>query len=155
MMKRPPRDPKEPIVGRNQWGDIISFGFMITIATLGAFWIALDRLALSPADSAAVAFLTLALSQMWHVFNMRGRDEKMIVNSVTRNPYVYAALIISLLLLAIAFFVPAMSNVMALNPLTGVQLSLACAASLLPLIAGQLWLKLTNAARTTMRPTTK
>lgn len=147
IMKRPPRDPREPIVGRAQWGDICSFGAMITIATLGAFWIALNHLALSPTDSAAVAFLTLAFSQLWHVFNMRDRDENPFVNSVTKNPYVYAALAVSLILLAIAFMVPAMSSVMALNPLSGAQLGLACAASLLPLIAGQLWLTLTKAAR--------
>ncbi len=141
IMKRPPRYPKEPIVGRAQWSDIIAFGLMITIATLGAFWIALSYLTLSPVDSAAVAFLTLALSQLWHVFNMRDRDENIFVNSITRNPYVYAALAVSIALLAIAFLVPAMSGVLALNPLTSVQLGLASAASLLPLIAGNLWLR--------------
>jgi len=151
IMKRPPRDPKEPIVGRDQWRDIVVFGLIITIATLGAFWVALNYLTLSPEDSAAVAFLTLALSQLWHVFNMRGRDESVLVNSVVKNPYVYAALAVSLALLAIAFLVPAMSDVLALNPLTTAQLALAGTASLLPLIAVHLWLSLTRGTRPTVR----
>ncbi|NNE51734.1 MAG: cation-transporting P-type ATPase [Sulfitobacter sp.] len=141
IMDRPPRDPEEPIVGHPQWADIVAFGLMITVATLGAFWIALDRLALSPTDAAAVAFLTLALAQLWHVFNLRARGENPFVNSVTRNAYVYGALAVSLVLLMAAFQVPALSDVMELNPLTGEQLGLATAASLLPLIGGALWLR--------------
>lgn len=152
IMKRPPRDPKEPIVGHAQWGDICAFGLMITTATLGAFWVALNLLALSPVDAAAVAFLTLALSQLWHVFNMRDRGENLFVNSVTTNPYVYAALAVSVILLAIAFIVPSMSSVMALNPLTGAQLGLAWTASLLPLVAGQVWLTLTKSHTATRDP---
>lgn len=146
IMKRPPRDPQDLIVARAQWADIVAFGLMITIATLGAFWVSLNQLGLSSVDAAAVAFLTLAMSQLWHVFNMRDRQEAPFVNSVTRNPYVYAALTISLVLLAIAFMVPTLSQVMALNSLSREQLGLACIASLLPLVAGQLWLRLTRPA---------
>lgn len=89
VMRRPPRDPKEPIIDRRRWTDIFVFGLMITAATLATFWLALDRLALPAPEAATVAFLTLSLCQLVHVFNMRTRDERLLLNSVTRNPYVW------------------------------------------------------------------
>jgi len=73
VMKRAPRDPKETIIGLVQWLDIVVFGLFITVATLSAFWIALTHLALPPGEAGAIAFLTLALSQLWHVFNSGDR----------------------------------------------------------------------------------
>jgi Ca2+-transporting ATPase len=35
-MKKPPRDPRQPIVGRNDWASIAGHGSAITGATLGA-----------------------------------------------------------------------------------------------------------------------
>lgn len=147
IMRRPPRDPKEPIIGRGEWIDIVVFGVLVTVATLGAFWIALRFLALTPAESATVAFLTLALSQLWHVFNMRDQTEGMFKNSVSQNPYVYAAVFVSLALLAAAFLMPALSGVLAVTPPSGMQLALSCTASLFPLLFGQIWLTLANHAR--------
>ncbi|MHA6261821.1 cation-translocating P-type ATPase [Arenibacterium sp. CAU 1754] len=140
VMKRPPRDPAERIVGAAQWVDIVVFGVLITAATLGAFQIALHRFDLPAVDAAAVAFLTLALGQLWHVFNMRTRDEGPLVNSVTRNPFVYAALVFCLGLLALAFYVPAAAQVLQLGHMNQSQLALAMGASLVPLVLGQIWL---------------
>ena len=73
VLKRLPRDPKEPILGRRQWITIVLHSLGLTAATFGAlalarFWLELDE----PA-TVTVAFLTLAFAQLWHVFNMRDR----------------------------------------------------------------------------------
>ena len=73
VLKRPPRDPKELILGRAQWSMIVFHSLGLTAATFGAlalahFWLELDERAV-----VTVAFLTLAFAQLWHVFNMRGR----------------------------------------------------------------------------------
>ncbi|MCE8545681.1 cation-transporting P-type ATPase [Ruegeria pomeroyi] len=141
VMKRPPRNPKEPIVGMPQWVDIVVFGLAITIATLGAFWIALDRLDMDARDAVSVAFLTLALAQLWHVFNMRDRGERGLVNSITRNPWVYAALAFCMGLLVAAFQIPAVSEALQLTPLGWRPMALAVGASLFPVVVGGVWLR--------------
>lgn len=75
VMKRPPRDPKEQIVGSAQWADIVALGSLITVAMLGAFWVSLGPYAMPPGEAVTIAFLTLAISQLWKVFNLRGRHE--------------------------------------------------------------------------------
>ena len=88
VMRKPPRDPKEQILDRARWRLIAVLGALITIATLGAFLLALTWLALTPAAAVTVAFLTLALAQLWNVFNMRDADAGPISNEVARHPYV-------------------------------------------------------------------
>ncbi|MBL7406284.1 cation transporting ATPase C-terminal domain-containing protein, partial [Escherichia coli] len=48
ILQRPPRDPKEPILGRNQWGWIVLHAGAMTASTFGALavaelWLAFDR----------------------------------------------------------------------------------------------------------------
>ncbi len=149
VMKRPPRNPKEPIIGRAQWRDIVVFGLLITLATLAAFWVALEWLDLPAAEAATIAFLTLALCQLVHVYNMRARDEGVLINSVTRNAYVWAALGLCVCLLAAAFYLPGLSDVMALSPLHAPLLALPVSAGLVLLVLGQLWLAITPKRRKT------
>lgn len=63
-LRQPPRDPKEPVLGRPQWIFIAGYGAMLTAATLGAllagrFWLGLDG-----DELVKVSFLTLAFSQI-------------------------------------------------------------------------------------------
>ncbi|KUJ77219.1 ATPase [Ruegeria profundi] len=144
VMKRPPRDPQEPIVGRPQWIDIAVFGLLITVATLGAYWLALIHLMLPVHEAVTVAFLTLALGQLWHVFNMRERGEGLLINSVSKNPWVFAALLLCLALLVAAYKLPSVAAVLQLSPLSSEEFVLAAGASVFPLVGGSLWLALTR-----------
>jgi Ca2+-transporting ATPase len=140
VMKQPPRDPKKSIIEISNWVDIFVFGASITIATLGVYWVALVRFEMVPEEATTLAFLTLALAQLWHVFNMRAPEELVITNSVTKNLYVWAAIIFCIFILAVAFLVPALSGVLGLRPLSNFQFLLSAGASFAPLFAGQIWL---------------
>jgi Ca2+-transporting ATPase len=140
VMRKPPRDPKEQILDRPRWRLIAVLGALITIATLGAFLLALTWLALAPAAAVTVAFLTLALAQLWNVFNMRDPDASLIGNDVTRNAYVWGALALCLVLIGLAVGLPSLASLLGL-PWPGLQgLALAAVASLVPLALGQAWL---------------
>ncbi|MDP2734160.1 MAG: cation-translocating P-type ATPase C-terminal domain-containing protein, partial [Hoeflea sp.] len=117
-------------------------GTAITIATLGAFLLSLSWLKLDSAASVTVAFLTLALAQLWNVFNMRDPGTGLFDNDVTRNPYVWGALALCLGLIGLAIWLPALASLLGL-PTPGMEgLALALAASLTPLALGQMWLAL-------------
>jgi Ca2+-transporting ATPase len=140
VMTQPPRDPAEAIVNRPRWLLIGFLGVAITLATLGAFGLALFWLRLDAAPAVTVAFLTLALAQLWNVFNVRDPADGLLDNDVTRNPYVWGALALCLGLLAAALWLPGLSAVLGL-PGPGVAgLLLAAAISVLPLALGQVLL---------------
>lgn len=147
VMRQAPRDPKEQIVTREHWLDIFVFGFLITAATLGAYWAALDHFEMTGPESTTIAFMTLALSQLWHVFNMRDASEPWLANTVFKNAYVWLAIAFCLLLLVAAFYIPALSDVMALTLPGKDHLALALGASLVPLLAGQVWIGLKRPRR--------
>ncbi|WP_308861023.1 cation-translocating P-type ATPase [Oceanibium sediminis] len=140
VMRKPPRDPAQAIVNRPRWALIGLLGGAITLATLGAFALALFWLRLEPEAAVTVAFLTLALAQLWNVFNLRDPAAGLFVNEVTRNLYVWLAILLCLGLLALALWLPPLSALLGLPSPRGAGLVLGMAASLLPLILGQVWL---------------
>ena len=140
VMTKPPRDPEVSIVDRPRWVLIGVLGVSITIATLGAFALALYWLQLDTGPSVTVAFLTLALAQLWNVFNVRDRDSGFLSNEVTGNPYVWGAIALCLGLIGLALWVPALAALLGLPSPGPSGFVLAGCASLVPLALGQAWI---------------
>jgi len=138
VMRRPPRDPKEPILERRHWLSIGLYGVLLTGATLGAFIIALGPFGMSDHAALTISFLTLAFGQLWHVFNMRRPGAGLLRNEITRNPFLWSALALCILLIAAAIHVPGLSEVMGMTPPDRTGWALAIGASLAPLLASQL-----------------
>ena len=144
VMARPPRDPREQIVDRTRWWLIGVLGGGITLATLAAFLLALFWLRLDAGAAVTVAFLTLALAQLWNVFNVRDADAGLVDNEVTRNPYVWGALALCLGLIGLAVWLPSLASLLGLPHPGADGLALAAVSSLAPLAAGQVWLGVTR-----------
>ncbi len=142
IMKRNPRPAQEAILTRGHWITIATHGAFITAAVLGAFAAALLYLRLDVESAVTVSFLTLALAQLWHVFNMRDPQSGFVRNDIVRNPYVWGALLLCLALLAAAMFIPALSRLLAIVPLDGRAWGIVLAGSLAPLLLGQILLVL-------------
>lgn len=109
ILKRKPRHPKEPILGRSQWLAIVLYGITLTIATFGALALARFGLNLDEQATVTVTFLTLAFSQLWHVFNMRHQRSGLIDNEVSRNRWMWAALALCAGILLTAAYVPSLA----------------------------------------------
>lgn len=156
IMSRPPRNPQEPIAGRREWSLIGLLSVVITVATLTSFVLALFWLGLEEGQAVSVAFLTLALAQLWNVFNVRSIGGPLLVNEVTGNPYVWGALGLCSGLIAAALWLPGLSDLLRLPDPGTAGLALAGALSLLPLVAGQIVLlfkrRQRRAARETIQP---
>jgi Ca2+-transporting ATPase len=133
-----PRDPGEPILTGFHWYVIFSYGFVIGVAVLGSFALALDWLHMETSHAVTIAFLTLAFARLWHVFNMRDPESNMIWNDVTRNPFVWGALAICIGLLLIGVYLPVLSGVLDLVNPGATGWSLIITASMVPLLVGQL-----------------
>jgi Ca2+-transporting ATPase len=149
VMQRRPRPSDESILTRNHWIAVAVYGTVITAAVLGAFAAGLLWLEVSEEAAVTVSFLTLALAQLWHVFNMRDAGSGPLRNDVVRNTWVWGALLLCLLLVAAAVFVPSLAGVLGVVPLSGSAWALVIACSLFPLLVGQTGLALLRWSRGT------
>ncbi|MFG0316899.1 MAG: cation-translocating P-type ATPase [Planctomycetota bacterium JB042] len=152
LMDDPPRDPKEPILTRRHWRAVFLQGGVMAGAVLGALATAkfgLDR----PDDEATtIAFLTLALAQLWYVFNMRNRSSAWLANEVTRNPWVWGALALCVGLLVLAVEWAPLATVLSIVDPGAAGWGLALGASLVPLAVGQATMAFTPARRARRGP---
>jgi len=144
VMKQAPRPPDEPIMTTSHWITTGAYGLVITAVTLLSFGYALEVLNLPRELSVSISFLTLAFAQLIHVFNMRSRKSPLLINEVTKNPWIWAAIALSGGLLVVPMFVPVLAELLSLqNPgIDGGFVILI--GSVIPVILGQFskWHKL-------------
>jgi P-type Ca2+ transporter type 2C len=119
IMDEPPKKQKEDILTKRGWGTISIFGFIIALTVTSSYLYAYYHLNLSVMECNTIAFFTLSLSQLLNVFNMRDPDEDIFNNQVVRNKYIWMAIALCLLLLALAYFVPGLKDILSLQDLDG------------------------------------
>ncbi len=138
VMDKPPRPASEPVVTRTLWMLIFGYGLLIAGTALTGFWISLDKMSLSGERAVTITFLILAFTRTWHVFNMRDAGSSVIFNDVTRNPFVWAAVILSIVLLLVAVYFPPLSRVLTMVVPTSGQWLFVLGMSLIPLVVVQI-----------------
>jgi Ca2+-transporting ATPase len=116
ILRRPPRDPREPILGRVQWTTIVLQSLALAGSTFGALVVARLWLDLDAKSQVTVTFLTLAFAQIFHVFNMRHPQSGLLRNEVTTNPWLWASLLLCAALLAVPPYLPPVAHVLQLVP---------------------------------------
>ncbi len=115
LMKKKPRPASERILMRRHWIEIGLYGVVMAIVVLAAMAIAYLYLEFEREKAVTVAFCTLALAQLWHVFNMRGDLKRLVNNEITRNIWIWLALALCLMLVLVAVYTPVLSDVMELS----------------------------------------
>jgi Ca2+-transporting ATPase len=136
IMDRPPRDSKEPILASRHWRAIVYYGALMTAAVLGVYLVAL-RGGMDYKRAVTVSFLTLALSQILHVFNMRDRGSSLVNNEVTRNRWVWGALLLCVAILIAVVHIAPVARVLKVTPLGARGWTMVLVASVIPLVVGQ------------------
>jgi Ca2+-transporting ATPase len=111
--------------------------------------IAIRYLGLPGDEAVSISFLTLAFARLWHVFNMRRGTEGILRNEVTRNPYVWGAVALCVLLLALTPYLPGLSAVLSVKPPSVSGWAVILPASLFPTVIGQLVLAVLGPKRRT------
>ena len=134
-MKRPPRDPKEPLVtARFVW--LIGWqGALLAAVTLTAFmigmrWYGAEGPGLRTAST--MAFMTLALVQVFHVFNARSQVRSAFTEKLFTNGWLWAAVAVCLLLQVAAVYAPFLQTVLHTTSLTGRDWAVALGLSVIP-----------------------
>jgi Ca2+-transporting ATPase len=137
VMDRPPRDPSNLIVSNKDWITISLYAAAMTISVISA--VIYCRLVISSDTKIAnnVAFITLAFAQLFHVFNMSSAHSKIFVNEITKNKFIWIALIICTILMMFVYVLPQMRLVLGLTILSNEVWLISILAGLIPLVVVQ------------------
>ncbi|BBH19635.1 calcium-translocating P-type ATPase, SERCA-type [Paenibacillus baekrokdamisoli] len=109
LMQQKPRSAKENIFARRLGWKIISRGILIGVCTLAAFWITLKQNQGSPTnlvEAQTVAFATLVMAQLIHVFDCRSSRSIFHRNFLQNKYLLFAVLSSVLLMLAVLYITP-------------------------------------------------
>jgi Ca2+-transporting ATPase len=85
-----------------------------------------------------MAFYTLVLGQLLNVFNLPKRHVSFFANEVTRNPLVWGAIVLCILLTILGYVLPPLREVLSLVPLSWEQLGWVVIFSIGSLLLAQL-----------------
>lgn len=143
VMKIPPRDSKEDIVTNKDWIEIGVFSAIITVSVILAVVYCREFITQENKILNNVAFVTLAFAQLFHVFNMSSPKSRLIVNEVTKNHFIWYAIVICSGLMVFVYLVPQMRTVLGLSVLPINVWGVSLGASLIPLILIQFYKAMT------------
>lgn len=135
-MHRPPRNPKNGFFDPQSIRTLAVFGLLISVITLTAFRI-------GGADSVekgrTMAFATLALCQLVHVFNFRSLQHSVVGKAFFANRQLLGAVFLSALLQLAILLIPPAAPIFHAVPLDAEGWFYVAALSATPLFLGEMW----------------
>ncbi|MEH6940513.1 cation-translocating P-type ATPase [Bacillus sp. JJ722] len=145
VMKRKPRNPKEGVFSRGLGWKIISRGFLIGGATLLAFITALKNNPGNLAYAQTIAFTTLVMAQLIHVFDCRS-EKNIFARNPFGNKYLIGAVLLSLLMIIPVIYLPSLQGIFGTVAIVPKDWLLVLGMSALPtfLLAGSFFIRKTQ-----------
>lgn len=132
IMNRKPRDSKAHIFAEGLGINLLWQGVLIGVLTLTSYVIGAMT---SHEAGETMAFMTLALCELFHAWNMRSLHGS-IFTMHTHNKALFGAVGLSFLLTMPVIFIPGLQNIFSLVPLEPVQYLLAAgiSATIIPIV---------------------
>ncbi|MGB8222490.1 MAG: cation-transporting P-type ATPase [Polyangiales bacterium] len=137
IMDHPPRPKTEALLTRRHWARLLGYGVVMSAAVLAGFAISMRVFEMDVKRAVTVSFLILMGAQVGHVFNMVSPRSGFVFNEVTRNPWIWAAVVLCLGLLVAAVYVPILSEVLGTEEPGPAGWMLVLSLSLAPVLVGQ------------------
>lgn len=134
LLNVPPRNPKEPLLNKRLFSEILLEGVIIGVCTMGAYFVGRG---VSNGLATTMAFATLTLARLFHGFNCRG-EENIFKLKLTGNKYSIYAFLVGVLLLAGALFVPFLERLFSVAPMSGVHALIILGLAFLPTLLIQI-----------------
>jgi Ca2+-transporting ATPase len=132
IMRRPPRPPGENIFARGLWQHVAWVGLLmagVTLATQAWAYHAGSK------HWQTMAFTVLALSQMGHVLAIRSERESLFRIGIGSNPWLLAAVALTVVLQLGTIYLPGASRVFKTQPLSARELLVCLALSAVVFLA--------------------
>ncbi|NLA26014.1 MAG: HAD-IC family P-type ATPase, partial [Firmicutes bacterium] len=136
MMRRPPRNPRSGLFDAPSLRTLAAYGMLIGLITLIAFSLGAGE---SVEQGRTMAFATLALSQLVHVFNFRSLHHSVVGRSFFANRPLLGAVLLSALLQMAVLLIPAAAAIFHVVPLNAEAWFEVAVLSASPLFLGEMW----------------
>jgi Ca2+-transporting ATPase len=136
VMREPPRDPHEPVIDRAVVRRILTQAALVGGVGLAAYASAALLLRLDTAGAQTMTFVAMSAGQTLTVFNARS-ERGSGFRGATANLWLWAALVITAALEAIALLVRPLSEILGLTMLPAPGWLVAGGLALVPLLATQ------------------
>lgn len=134
IMEKKPIDADAPLLNRHEWRLIWLFSVLLTLSCLGVYAYTALYLHLPSAEVNNVIFYSLAFAQLVHVFNMSSAKVSFWNNEITRNIYVWGALVICLAIIIFTHENELMRKVLKITIAGGDDLWIIALAGFVPFI---------------------
>ncbi|MDQ0193155.1 calcium-translocating P-type ATPase, SERCA-type [Paenibacillus wynnii] len=160
LMEHKPRGAKENIFARRLGWKIVSRGILIGLCTLSAFWLTLRIAPDSPSQlirAQSVAFATLVMAQLIHVFDCRS-SRSVFHRNPFQNKYLVLAVLSSVILMIVVMYLPVLQPVFKTVPLNFREWCLVLVTAGIPTFvmgAGSVWSGKRKRSRGSNRPMIK
>ena len=119
IMHRKPRDAKQSFFAEGMAVNLVFYGVMMSLFTLGAYFIGAIVYG-DPLVGETMAFLTLGLVQLFHVFNIRSSKQS-VVHRFFTNKWMHLSFILSALLQTAVVWVLPLNGFFGVAPLSSEQ----------------------------------
>ncbi|MED1202134.1 calcium-translocating P-type ATPase, SERCA-type [Heyndrickxia acidicola] len=142
VMKRKPRHPKEGVFARGLGWKVVSRGFLIGLITLVSFMTIYYQNNEPLAYAQTVAFATLVLAQLIHVFDCRS-EHSILARNPFGNMYLVLAVLSSILLMLVVIYLPGLQAIFHTMPIKPKDWLLIISLSAIPtfLLAGTYYIR--------------
>jgi Ca2+-transporting ATPase len=118
VLSRPPRTSEEGFLNPTAWREIGTYALVICVVILAGAYLAQGLLDYSTQDNNNLTFYTLLSAQLWHVFSLPNAESSLFNNTVTKNKYVWLAILLCLGLTVVAYAITNVRDMLKLEPIT-------------------------------------
>ena len=115
IMKMPPRNPKDAILVKKEWFTIIVYAILLALPIILVTWYCSYYLKIDAKICNNITFFSLALAQLWHVLNLTSNKVSFINNEITKNKFIWFALLLCIVILAIFYIFSPLNKIIGLH----------------------------------------
>ncbi len=139
IMKNPPRNPKEPIVLKKDWINIMIYALLLAIPIISVTWYCRFYLSYDPRVCNNIVFLSMLFAQLWHVFNLSTRKISFFKNEITHNKFIWAAILLCIVIILAYYWITPLNTIVGLQKLDLNIWLIIIVTSLIPVLLIQLF----------------
>ncbi|MBR1984831.1 MAG: cation-transporting P-type ATPase, partial [Clostridia bacterium] len=129
LMKKPPRDPKQYIIGGRVGFNIIYQGVTQSLIVLAVYMIGLFGFG-SPVAATTMAFLTINIVQLFHMYSVRTLHS-IFASNPFKNKLINIAFVSELAIILLVSLLPPVAGILGLTQLSIAQWAIVFGASML------------------------
>ncbi len=136
-LRRPPRDPEESIFAGGTSFSVVLNGFVIGAITLAAFQIGNALYEDSLSHARTMAFVVLAMSQLFHAFDVRSNERSILDMGLFTNRWLWLALVVGAALQVAVISIPPVAALFEVHALVPLDWAIVIGLAFVPVVVNE------------------